>query len=123
MSIGKAVSYHEGLRAERWAALWLMLKGYRILNRRYRAMGGEIDIVARRGGMVVFVEVKSRERLDDARIAITSAKEHRINRAARHWLGRNGWAMPLTLRCDAVFMERAGWPRHVKDVMPLSLNG
>lgn len=118
----KAASHRRGLLAERAAAWLLMLKGYRILARRYAAGGGEIDIVARRGGVVVFVEVKARGALDDARIAITAAKKRRITGTVRHWLARNAWAMGLTLRCDAVFLGRRSLPRHVADVMTLSLD-
>ncbi|MFC0217711.1 putative endonuclease [Pseudochelatococcus lubricantis] len=118
----RAATHDAGQRAESLAALLLMLKGYRILARRYRAAGGEIDIIARRGGTVAFVEVKARAALDDARVAITGGKERRIAGAARHWLTRNGWAMPLTLRCDAVFIGRRSLPRHVADVMTLCLD-
>jgi len=63
-----------GLRAETFAAIWLRLKLYKILARRYRVNGGEIDIIARRGDDIVFVEVKARGRMDDALIAINAAK-------------------------------------------------
>lgn len=119
---GRPTSHDAGLKAERLAAWLLMAKGYSILARRYAAAGGEIDIVARRGRTVVFVEVKARGALDDARIAITAVKERRIGGAVRHWLARNGWAMSLTLRCDAVFIGRRRFPRHVPDVMTLSLD-
>ncbi len=49
-----------GRRAERLAALWLQLKGWKILGRRVRTPGGEVDLVARRGRTVAFVEVKTR---------------------------------------------------------------
>ena len=49
-----------GLEAETVAALWLTLKGYSILARRYSAHGGEIDLIARKGRAVAFVEVKAR---------------------------------------------------------------
>lgn len=115
-------AYRAGIRAEQWAMLLLMLKGYRILAMRYVAAGGEIDIVARRRRMVIFVEVKARYALDDARVAITPTKKRRIARAARHWLARNEWAMPLTLRCDAIFLGQRRFPEHVADVMTLSLD-
>jgi putative endonuclease len=55
-----------GQRAELWAALYLRLKGYRILARTYCVRGGEIDLVARRGPNIVFVEVKYRPTLAEA---------------------------------------------------------
>ena len=54
----------KGRRAEWLAALWLGLKGYRLLARRVQASGGEIDLVMRRGDQLVFVEVKARATLD-----------------------------------------------------------
>lgn len=121
-SARRTVSHDAGVRAEKLAAFLLMLKGYRILSRRYRAAGGEIDIIAQRANTIAFVEVKARGALDDARIAITANKERRIVGAVRHWLGRNPWAMPMTLRCDAVFIGRRSLPRHVPNVMTLYLD-
>jgi len=102
-----------GLRAEWLAALWLMLKGYRILARRYSAAGGEIDIVARRGDVVAFVEVKARPGLEEAAIAISEGKRRRMSQAARAWLTRNPWAIRATLRGDAVFVAPRRLPRHL----------
>ncbi|MBI3275131.1 MAG: YraN family protein, partial [Methylocystis sp.] len=55
-----------GLRAETLAALWLTYKFYKLLARRYRARDGEVDIIARRGRTIAFVEVKARGELEDA---------------------------------------------------------
>ena len=102
-----------GLRAEWFAAVWLSLKGYRILARRFSVAGGEIDIVARRRDVVAFVEVKARPGLDEAAIAISEVKRRRMSRAARVWLTRNPWAMSATLRGDAVFVAPRRLPRHL----------
>ena len=102
-----------GRRAEWIAAAWLTLKGYRILARRFSVAGGEIDIVARRGDVVAFVEVKARPGLDEAATAISEAKRRRISAAARVWLARNPWAMNGTLRGDAVYFARGRFPRHM----------
>ena len=102
-----------GLRAESIAALLLRLKGYQVLARRFAAAGGEIDLVARRGATIAFVEVKARDDLDAAAFAITEAKRRRIGRAARVWLARNPWAAGLNLRGDAVFVAPGRLPRHL----------
>jgi putative endonuclease len=102
-----------GLRAEWLAAAWLILKGYRILARRFSVAGGEIDIVARRRDVVAFVEVKARPGLDEAAIAISEVKRRRMSQAARVWLTRNPWAMSATLRGDAVFVAPGRLPRHL----------
>ena len=110
-----------GLRAESLAALWLRLKLYKILARRYRVNGGEIDIIARRGDDIVFVEVKARGAMDDALIAITPQKQRRLTLAAARWLAANPWAAQYTLRADAVFVAPRRLPRHVIDVMELRI--
>ena len=64
--VERQVAFRFGLSAESRAAAYLIAKGHRIVARRWRSPVGEIDIVARRRGTLVFVEVKARERLDDA---------------------------------------------------------
>ena len=111
-----------GLRAESIAALLLRLKGYTILARRFVVSGGEIDLVARRGDSIAFVEVKARADLEVAAIAISATKRRRISRAARVWLMRNPWAAGLTLRGDAVFVARGRLPRHEPDAYRLEID-
>jgi putative endonuclease len=111
-----------GLKAESIAALLLRLKGYRILARRFVVSGGEIDLVARRGGVVAFVEVKARADLEVAAIAISATKRRRIARAARVWLSRNQWAAGLTLRGDAIFVARRRLPRHAANAYTLMID-
>jgi putative endonuclease len=116
-------TFRRGLGAERVALIWLVLKGYRPVARRFSASGGEIDLVVRRGRTVAFVEVKTRGRLDDALASIDRAKRRRIGRAARAWLSRNPWAAAFTLRGDAVFVVPDTWPRHVEAAFELELGG
>ena len=118
----RPTSYATGRRGETWAAALMLMKGYRILARRFHAGGGEIDLVVKRGDTIVFVEVKARHLLDDAVIAISSQKELRLSRAVRYWLARNPWAANMTLRCDAVFVARRKLPRHVPDVATLAID-
>lgn len=76
-----------GGRGEREAALHLRRQGLRILQRGYRTDHGEIDLVARDGDVIVFVEVKARRRGDPAE-AVTPEKQRRITLAALHYLKR-----------------------------------
>jgi putative endonuclease len=105
-------AHQQGIFAERFAVAVLRLKGYRILACRYQVRGGEIDIVARRGDTIAFVEVKVRPTLDEARTAIDVVKRRRISRAAKTWLASNPWAASLTWRGDAVYIAPWCWPRH-----------
>ena len=67
----RQAAYSLGRNAERIAALWLRLKGYRVIARGVRTALGEIDLVVRRGQVLAFVEVKARQELDTAAAAIT----------------------------------------------------
>lgn len=118
---GKRAAHLFGLRAETIAALWLSAKFYRILARRYRVKGGEVDIIARRGDAIVFVEVKARGDMDEALSAITPEKQRRFSRAAARWLATNQWAASYTLRADAVFIAPGRLPRHVVAAFELRL--
>jgi len=79
-------SYDRGLRTERWAGLIMRAKGYQILATRYKAQGGEIDLVCRQGDLLVFLEVKYRASLDDALWSITPRNQQRIVAAASHYI-------------------------------------
>lgn len=110
-----------GSRAEWIAVAVLVLRGYRILERHYLVKGGEIDIVARRGADVAFVEVKARPSLEEALVAVTPAKRRRVERAAGVWLARNPWAMACTLRGDLVAVAPGRWPRLVTNAFELRI--
>jgi putative endonuclease len=107
--------------AEWLAAAFLMAKGYRILARRYGGKGGEIDLIARRGQTVIFVEVKARAGMDLAETAISAQKARLVSRRVSSWLARNPWANGHNLRADAVFIAPRRWPRHVTQVFELQL--
>ncbi len=110
-----------GRRAETVAALFLRIKGYRILARRYCISGGEIDLIARKFNSIVFVEVKTRPDMTEALTAIDATKCRRISRAGAHWLVANPWAARLTLRGDAVCLAPWRWPRHLIAALPLDI--
>jgi putative endonuclease len=78
-SAARVAAFHTGISAESRACVYLIAKGYRILVRRFKTPQGEIDIVARRRGLLVFVEVKARATLDNAAYSVTPP--HRQRRA------------------------------------------
>ena len=85
-SPARVAAFRTGVSAEGRAAAFLMAKGYRILMKRFRTPYGEIDIVARRRNLLVFVEVKARASLDEAAYAVTPRQQARIIAAAQAWL-------------------------------------
>lgn len=104
-----------GRRAEAAAALWLQLKGYRILDRRARTPHGEIDLVALRGNILAFVEVKARTRLEAALEAATPEVRRRVERAARLWAGRRRGMESRNWRFDVIAIAPGRLPRHLRD--------
>lgn len=104
-----------GRRSEWIAAFWLMLKGYRILNLRYRTPAGEIDIIARKGRLVVFVEVKARYSEQAAVDAVSVSAYRRIRAAADIWLARHPDPSALSQRFDIVAVLPGRFPRHIPD--------
>lgn len=115
----RRVTELRGRSAETLALVALMLKGYRPLGTRFRAAGGEIDLIVRRGGTVAFVEVKARGTLEAAHGAIDGRKVARFSRAARAWISRHPACDATTFRADAVFVSPRAWPRHVADAFAI----
>ena len=114
-------AHRAGHGAERIAIWYLRLTGWRILARRFLVKGGEIDIVARRGRTIAFVEVKRRASLDAAATSIDGAKRRRVSRAARAFVSRQHVLVGLTYRADALFVAPWRLPRHVPAAFELDL--
>ena len=109
----RQVAFRLGLSAESRAAALLIAKGFRILARRFRSPVGEIDIVARRYQLLIFVEVKARERLDDAAWSVTERQRARICAAAEAWLARYPDERIRDIRFDAMLVAPGRIPRHI----------
>ena len=109
----RVVAFRTGISAESRAAAYLLAKGYRILARRFRTRHGEIDIVARRRDVIVFVEVKARATLDDAAYAVTPQQQSRIIAAAQLWLMNHPEHEGLDCRFDAILIAPRSLPRHL----------
>lgn len=104
-----------GRRAETLAAWWLRLKGWRILARRARTPLGEVDLIARRGRTVAFIEVKARASEDQAGFALDEWRLRRVVAAAGALAHR--YARPGDdIRIDAIFLVPGRLPRHMTNV-------
>jgi putative endonuclease len=110
-------------RRGRWAealcVLSLSLRGWRIIGRGVmtgRGTGaGEIDIVARKGRVLAFIEVKARPSRDEAAAAISPAQRRRLVRAAEAFLARRPHLAGLDVRFDAMLVAPGRWPHHIGD--------
>ena len=104
-----------GRGAERLAAWWLRLHGWRILAERARVPGGEVDLIARRGHILAFVEVKARTTADAANLALDEWRLRRVAVAAERLAPRYMRAGD-DLRIDAIFIVPRRLPRHVANI-------
>ncbi len=109
----RRAAYGLGLRSETIAALFLRMKGYRVVARRHQTPVGEIDLIVRRGRTVAFVEVKARPTLAMAAESIRLYQQSRIVRAAEAFLSRNPRLNGYDLRFDAALIAPGRLPRHL----------
>src|SRR5438105_902157 len=116
----RQAAFRRGLSAETRAALLLRIKGYRILARRWQSPVGEIDLVAWRRRVLVFVEVKARARLDEAAEAVSERQRRRIAAAAQAWLAWHPEHASAEIRFDAVLVLPRRWPRHIPAAFDVS---
>jgi putative endonuclease len=101
-----------GRRAELWAALWLIAKGYRILGFRLATPQAEIDLLVSRGPVLAAVEVKTRVSLDSALEAVSLTQRQRLRRALAALAARRGRA-DGQLRLDLIALAPGRFPRHI----------
>ncbi|MBN8817060.1 MAG: YraN family protein [Sphingomonas sp.] len=103
-----------GRRGERIAAWWLRLKGWRILDRRVRTPAGEVDLVARKGNLIAFVEVKTRATDAELDFAIDERRLSRVAAAAEVLMPR--YAGPGDdIRVDVILIAPGAVPRHIEN--------
>ena len=112
---------NRGAAAEALAASYLTARGLTIVQRNYRCRGGEIDLIARDGEVLVFVEVRLRRNraFGTAAESITAAKRRRLRLAARHYLARLGREPPCrfdAVLLDALETENIEWLRGVEGI-------
>jgi putative endonuclease len=107
--------YHKGEMAEWIAAALLVLKGHRVLERRYRTPVGEIDLIAKRGSVVAFVEVKRRPDFESGLWSVTRHQQARIIRGAQYWTAAFPRYEKCNFRFDVIVLAPWSFPRHLKD--------
>jgi putative endonuclease len=113
--VKRQAAEQRGRGAETLACWYLRLRGWRILARRARVNGGEVDIVARRGRTVAFVEVKARASEDAAAFALDHWRLRRVAVAAERLAPRFMRAGD-DIRIDAMFVVPGRWPKHLINV-------
>ena len=111
----RRIAEARGRRAETLACWLLRLKGWTVLRRRARVHGGEVDIIARRGRTLAFIEVKARADENEAGFALDHYRLRRVAAAAEQ-LAPRFLRVGDDIRIDAIFMVPGRWPRHLANV-------
>jgi putative endonuclease len=109
----RKAAFHLGVSAESRAALLLAAKGYRTIAKRWKTPVGEIDLVMRRGTLIIFVEVKARGSLDAAAESVLPRQRKRIIAAAEAWLAAHPEHAGYDMRFDAVLVAPGRLPQHI----------
>lgn len=104
-----------GRQGERIAEWQLRLKGYRIVERRFKSPVGEIDLIVQRGSLLVFVEVKTRKKATEKAEALEAVAERRIIAAANAFLAGHEELIGCDMRFDVIFVAPGQWPDHIRD--------
>lgn len=108
-----------GRTAELMAAWSLRLRGYRILARRFRTPVGEIDLIAQRGSLIAFIEVKARRDLESALVSLGPKQRERTARSAELFLLRHPDLAHCTMRFDLIAVRPWRAPHHLVDAWRL----
>ena len=109
----RVTAFRLGISAENVAAIFLGAKGYRTIARRWKSPVGEIDLVVKRGRLIVFVEVKARKALDQAAESVLPRQRRRIVAAAQTWLAAHPEHAGYDMRFDAVLVSPGRMPQHI----------
>ena len=110
----RRVAEAAGRRGERLAGWWLRLKGWTVLDRRVRTPAGEVDLVARKDGLIAFVEVKTRRTVAELDFAIDERRLARVAAAAELLMPR--YAGPGDdIRIDVILLAPGTRPRHIEN--------
>ena len=106
-----------GNQGEDWACEYLREQGYEIACRNYRQGRAEIDIVARKEKLLIFVEVKTRTNLShgEPELAVNSGKVGRMRKAAEHYIYANDWEHDVRFDIIAISLTGERHLEHIRD--------
>lgn len=114
-SLKREAAEKRGRQAEKTAARFLRLKGWRILDERVKTPRGEVDLIAKRGGLVAFVEVKARTKAADLETSIDQRRLQRVADAAEI-LYAEYCTKGEDMQIDVILVAPRRMPVHLKNV-------
>ncbi len=121
MTDKKRKAYRKGRSGELIACFMLLLTGFSIKEKNYRTPMGEIDIIARRGSLTIFCEVKARNDYETAAHSISERQKERISKASEYYMShlktnpKNNKIDNQIYRCDMILILPWRWPVHIED--------
>lgn len=119
MARDRRAAFRRGAGAETVAAWFLRLQGWSILERRFQQGQGEVDLIARRGRTLAFVEVKARDGFDAAIEAVTPRQQARIRRGAEAFLARQPAYAGYVVTFDVILVAPGRLPRRLANAFGL----
>ncbi len=108
-------SYKKGLIAEKFAKGYFILKGYKILDERFKTPLGEIDLIISKKELLVFVEVKLRQSIEKAKESIHARNQQRVYSAAELYLQKHPEYNNFEMRFDALVLAPCSVPQHIEN--------
>ncbi len=113
--MNRLAAEQRGRRGETIAAWFLRLKGWRVVAMRVKTPRGEVDLIARRGKTIAFVEVKARRNVHDLATAIDAYRLRRVAAAAEILLPKYGKECE-NMQIDLIMVAPWRWPHHLPNV-------
>ena len=113
--MSRTKSYKFGIIAEIVAATYLRMCLYSVIYKRYKTKVGEIDLIAKRGKSLVFVEVKARKNKNTTHTALTKHQQNRITRTAELFIAKNPKYSQSNIRFDLILICPSFYIKHIKN--------
>lgn len=107
--------HKRGQWGELYVRLWLIMRRWTILKHQWKTPLGEIDIIAQKGRLIAFIEVKNHASYDDSRSVITPKQQKRIINAARFFIKEHPAYASHDMRFDAILLHQWWAVEHIAD--------